>query len=142
MRFEVIEWHDSSTDIPELHQENIMGVSFTLSDPLLVMTADGLTVSQYVTVPDGSVKDAWFDYSRNERVKVIKWAKPNADSVTQVTMAAKILLDAYMTDQDFRKGFDASVGSALKDMKILLHIGDDDIRPIAKYIGERIFDIG
>ena len=61
MRFEVIEWHDSSTDIPELHQENIMGVSFTLSDPLLVVTADGLlpglTVSQYVTVPDGSVED-------------------------------------------------------------------------------------
>lgn len=141
MRFEVIEWHDSSTDIPELHQENIMGVSFTLSDPLLVMTADGLTVSQYVTVPDGSVEDAWFD-SRREKIKVIKWAKLNADSVTQVTMAAKILLDAYMTDQDFQKAFDASVGSALKDMKILLHIGDDDIRPIAKYIGERIFDIG
>lgn len=137
MRFEVIEWHDSSTDIPELHQENIMGVSFTLSDPLLVMTADGLTVAQYVT----SVEDAWFD-SRREKVKVLKWAKLNADSVTQVTMAAKILLDAYMTDQDFQKAFDASVGSALKDMKILLHIGDDDIRPIAKYIGERIFDIG
>lgn len=141
MRFEVIEWHDSSTDIPELHQENIMGVSFTLSDPLLVMTADGLTVSQYVTVPDGSVENAWFD-SRREKVKVLKWAKLNADSVTQVTMAAKILLDAYMTDTDFREAFDASVGSALKDMKILLHIGDDDIRPIAKYIGERIFDIG
>lgn len=137
MRFEVIEWHDSSTDIPELHQENIMGVSFTLSDPLLVMTADGLTVSQYVTVPDGSVEDAWFD-SRRENVKVLKWAKLNADSVTQVTMAAKILLDAYMTDQDFREAFDASVGSALKDM----HIRDDDIRPIAKHIGERIFDIG
>lgn len=137
MRFEVIEWHDSSTDIPELHQENIMGVSFTLSDPLLVMTADGLTVSQYVTVPDGSVEDAWFD-SRREKVKVLKWAKLNADSVTQVTMAAKILLDAYMTDQDFRKAFDASVGSALKDM----HIRDDDISPIAKHIGERIFDIG
>lgn len=137
MMFEVIEWHDSSTDIPELHQENIMGVSFTLSDPLLVMTADGLTVSQYVTVPDGSVEDAWFD-SRREKVKVLKWAKLNADSVTQVTMAAKILLDAYMTDQDFRKAFDASVGSALKDM----HIRDDDIRPIAKHIGERIFDIG
>lgn len=137
MRFEVIEWHDSSTDIPELHQENIMGVSFTLSDPLLVMTADGLTVSQYVTVPDGSVEDAWFD-SRREKVKVLKWAKLNADSVTQVTMAAKILLDAYMTDQDFREAFDASVGSALKDM----HIRDDDIRPIAKHIGERIFDIG
>lgn len=141
MRFEVIEWHDSSTDIPELHQENIMGVSFTLSDPLLVMTADGLTVSQYVTVPDGSVEDAWFD-SRREKVKVLKWAKLNADSVTQVTMAAKILLDAYMTDQDFQKAFDASVGSALKDMKILLHIGDDEISPIAKHIGERIFDIG
>ena len=137
MRFEVIEWHDSSTDIPELHQENIMGVSFTLSGPLLVMTADGLTVSQYVTVPDGSVEDAWFD-SRREKVKVLKWAKLNADSVTQVTMAAKILLDAYMTDQDFRKAFDASVGSALKDM----HIRDDDISPIAKHIGERIFDIG
>lgn len=137
MRFEVIEWHDSSADIPELHQENIMGVSFTLSDPLLVMTADGLTVSQYVTVPDGSVEDAWFD-SRREKVKVIKWAKLNADSVTQVTMAAKILLDAYMTDQDFQKAFDVSVGSALKDM----HIRDDDIRPIAKHIGERIFDIG
>lgn len=137
MRFEVIEWHDSSTDIPELHQENIMGVSFTLSDPLLVMTADGLTVSQYVTVPDGSVEDAWFD-SRREKVKVLKWAKLNADSVTQVTMAAKILLDAYMTDQDFQKAFDASVGSALKDM----HIRDDDISPMAKHIGERIFDIG
>ena len=137
MRFEVIEWHDSSTDIPELHQENIMGVSFTLSDPLLVMTADGLTVSQYVTVPDGSVEDAWFD-SRREKVKVLKWAKLNADSVTQVTMAAKILLDAYMTDTDFQKAFDASVGSALKDM----HIRDDDISPMAKHIGERIFDIG
>lgn len=137
MRFEVIEWHDSSTDIPELHQENIMGVSFTLSDPLLVMTADGLTVSQYVTVPDGSVENAWFD-SRREKVKVLKWAKLNADSVTQVTMAAKILLDAYMTDQDFREAFDASVGSALKDM----HIRDDDISPMAKHIGERIFDIG
>lgn len=137
MRFEVIEWHDSSTDIPELHQENIMGVSFTLSDPLLVMTTDGLTVSQYVTVPDGSVEGAWFD-SRREKVKALKWAKLNADSVTQVTMAAKILLDAYMTDQDFRKAFDASVGSALKDM----HIRDDEISPIAKHIGERIFDIG
>ncbi len=137
MRFEVIEWHDSSADIPGLHQENIMGVSFTLSDPLLVMTADGLTVSQYVTVPDGSVEDAWFD-SRREKVKVLKWAKLNADSVTQIAMAAKILLDAYMTDQDFQKAFDASVGSALKDM----HIRDDDIRPMAKHIGERIFDIG
>ncbi len=137
MRFEVIEWHDSSADIPGLHQENIMGVSFTLSDPLLVMTADGLTVSQYVTVPDGSVEDAWFD-SRREKVKVLKWAKLNADSVTQIAMAAKILLDAYMTDQDFREAFDASVGSALKDM----NMKDDDIGPIAKHIGERIFDIG
>ena len=136
MTVEVIEWHDSSTDLPKLHSEDIMGVSFTLSDPLLVMTPDGLTVAQYVTVSN----DSWWDKVNvpDERIDVIKWAEFNTDPVMPVSMAAKVLVDAYMTDQDFRKAFDASVGSALKDM----HIRDDDISPIAKHIGERIFDIG
>ena len=137
--FETIEWHDS-TEIPELHTEYIMGVPFEVSDHLLVMTPDGLDVSQYVSVSEESVKDDWWDNVRTPkaRSKVTRWAKLSTDPTMPITMASKVLVEAYKTDEDFRSGFDASIQSALNENRTVAMTLSETARRIA----ERIFGIG